>query len=518
MELHGRRKIHTSVEKITADNVIKVVNSALEEHALNVVEEDYLYWYRRGVQPVLGKTKTVREEINNILVENVASEIVTFKDGYFLTQPTFYTSRRDDENLTEQVSTLNDYLYLSGKQQADNDIVDWFHTVGLGVLYANSVPNDNKVIARALDPRQAFDIYSYDIGEDPVAGVNVVIRRDDKNRPRYYFDVFTEENIFHLAGAQASDDPQYKTVGETLKAKELLSVERNVLGEIPIIEYQYDRNRMGAFEVVISLIDAISFCQSNRADSVEQFVNSLLVFYNCQLGTDDDTGKPITPKMIREQGAIFLKSIGQDRADLKEISSVLDQSQTQVFVDDLLHQVCNIAGMPFTGDASTSDSSNVGATFLRNGWQTADTYAHNTEDLYRASNKRFDKILLKILKRKDVGLTLKESDIDVKFTRSELDNLLVKTQGALNLKQIGLAPELVLAKSGLSSDPVGDVDKSKKYIEAAYAIGETGNRDNRNDTAIGTGRRDSEEPIRNNDSIGRQASPLPKRDDGDDGK
>ena len=72
--------------------------------------------------------------------------------------------------------------------------------------------------------------------------------------------------------------------------------------------------------------------QSRRSDSVESFVNSLLVFYNCQLGKDDN-GNDITPQMIRAAGAIFLKSIGQDKADLKEINSVLDQSQTQIFIE-----------------------------------------------------------------------------------------------------------------------------------------------------------------------------------------
>ena len=41
-----------------------------------MMEMDYLYWYRRGDQPVLSRTKTVRPEINNKVVENHASEIV----------------------------------------------------------------------------------------------------------------------------------------------------------------------------------------------------------------------------------------------------------------------------------------------------------------------------------------------------------------------------------------------------------------------------------------------------------
>lgn len=228
---------------------------------------------------------------------------------------------------------------------------------------------------------------------------------------------------------------------------------------------------MGAFEKVIDLLDAISYAQSNRLDSEEQFVNNLLVFYNCTLG-EDENGNPITAKTIREVGAIYLKSVGQDRADVKDITSVLDQSQTQVMIDDLMKQVCDIAGMPFSTNTGASTSDNVGAVYLRNGWGTADTMARTTEDVFRKANKLFDKVFLKIVKAHMSDITINPSDIDIQFSRNEDVNLLVKTQGALNLKQLGLSPELVLAKSGISSDPVGDVAKSKEYIERAYATPE----------------------------------------------
>ena len=176
--------------------------------------------------------------------------------------------------------------------------------------------------------------------------------------------------------------------------------------------------------------------------------------------------------MIRQSGAIFLKSIGQEKADLKEISSVLDQTQTQVFIDDLLSQIYTIAGVPFIGHSGGGTSGNVGSAYLIDGWQTADTFARNTEDLFKKSNRRFDKIFLKILETKNLVKGVKVSDIDIKFTRNEMDNLLVKTQGALNLKQLGLAPEIVLARSGVSIDPEGDIALSKDYIDKAFGTTE----------------------------------------------
>ena len=463
MLLNGRQQIFSTTEKIDESNIILEISNVLEAHFRNLTDEEYLYWYRRGIQPVLQKKKLVREEINNKVLQNLATEIVTFKDGYFLSQPTFYVARKNNKSLTSKVNKLNDYLYLSGKADADNDLVDWFHTVGLGVLYVESSSDeDAPVKTYALDPRQAFVVYSRRPGNEPLYGVNMVVAET-----MTYFDVFTKDTIYHLEGGSAQS-PLDKTDRPSWAVPSMITgTEPNLLGEIPIIEYVYDRNRMGSFESVISLLDEVNMEQSRRSDSVESFVNSLLVFYNCQLGQDEN-GNDITPQMIRAAGAIFLKSIGQDKADLKEINSVLDQTQTQVYIDDLLTQIYTIAGVPFIGKGGGGTSGNVGSAYLIDGWQTADTFARNTEDLFKKSNRRFDKIFLKILETKNLVKGIKVSDIDIKFTRNEMDNLLVKTQGALNLKQLGLAPEIVLARSGVSIDPEGDIALSRKYIDVAF--------------------------------------------------
>lgn len=463
MNLFGRTKIYTSHE-ITVDNVLMEVNRALIEHSKNTSDEDYLYWYIRGRQPVLGRAKTIRPEINNKIVENLASEIVSFKNGYFLTKPTFYISRREDEMYAEDIRKLNDYLYVSGKHEADSEVVDWFHTVGVGVMYIEQNDDSEQPFnIYALDPRNSFVVYSRKAGEAPVMGIHIV-KQGVGHEAEYIFDVFTKDTIFTLSGGIATEDRKKKVNRTT--AKKILAVEPNILGEIPIIEYQFNNQRMGAFESVISLLDAINNAESDRANGIEQFIQSLMVFYNCQLGQDDE-GNPITPSQIREYGAIFLKSIGQDKADLKILNEQLDQTQSQVFVDNMKNIVYDISGVPFNSHNTTSTSDNVGAVYLRSGWGMADTQARNTEDLFKKSNKLLDKLILKILSIKNL-LSLSPSDITIQFTRNEMDNPLVKTQTALNLKSLGLSPELVLEKSGISNDPISDIAKSKEYIEKAF--------------------------------------------------
>ena len=459
----GRNKIFVPVDDITEENLLDVLYPALCYHNENVFMENYLYNYRRGEQPILQREKEIRSEIKNICVQNVASEIVAFKNGYFLTQPTYYISRRDGK--TEKVNKLNEYLYVSGKHDADNALVDWFHTVGVAALYVESVEGNVPCKAYALDPRCAFVAYSRKPGNRPVMGINVVATTAEDGTTMSLIDVFTRTQIFHLTGGELSayTADNMKLTPPVIPTTTVVSAEPNVLGEIPIVEYAYDKQRMAAFETVIPLLDAINNVQSNRLDGVEQFIQSLMVLTNCSL--PDGT----TSNDVRDKGIIELKSDSINPAKIDILTEQLDQSQTQILVDDLLHQVCEIAGMPFTSSTSHGTSDNVGAVYLRNGWQTADTFARNTEDLFKQSNRQFDTIFLTILKAKGLIEDIDVYDIDTQFTRNEMDNLQSKVQAALGLKQLGLSPEIVLSRSGISNDPSGDVAKSKKYIDIAYA-------------------------------------------------
>ena len=94
-DLYGRLDIYATSEDITPENVVAEVNSALVYHLQNLLQEDFLYWYRRNVQPILHRHKDVRPEIMNIVQMSIADQVVAFKNGYFLTQPAFYTARND---------------------------------------------------------------------------------------------------------------------------------------------------------------------------------------------------------------------------------------------------------------------------------------------------------------------------------------------------------------------------------------------------------------------------------------
>lgn len=424
-------------------------------HLQNVLEEDYLYWYRRGLQPILSRTKERNTVVLNMVVENHFEEIVAFKNGYFLQQPCSYISRRDGAK--RKVDKLNEYLYRSGKQDADNALADWFHMVGKAALYIeSSADEDVPVRCYPLDPRSAFVVYSLRPGNKPLYGVNMVISDSEVN-----IDVYTKDQVFRLYGASKSPNATNYPNREAI-ATGVRTVETNPLGAIPIIEYRYNSVNMAAPEPAISVLDQINNIQSNRCDGVEQFIQSIAVAVNCQF--DDD----VTADSIRKAGMIALRSVGENKADFRILSEELDQQQTQTLVDNLYDQALRICSMPTSASngRGTYDSTGVAAIF-NNGWEQAASSARNTEDLFKQSNRLFDEIFINILRVKGL-LDIKLTDFELNFVRNETAGTQSKAQAMQTMLAAGMAPELAFAKSGISNDPVSDVKQSEKYLKMIW--------------------------------------------------
>ena len=457
-DLFGRLDIYASSDDITAENVVSELNTALPYHVQNLLQEDFLYWYRRNVQPILNRHKEVRPEITNRVQVSHADEICTFKNGYFLQKPAFYTARR--KGAQGKVNKLNEYLYRSYKQDADNRCVNWFHTVGKGVILVEPDRNgdtETPVHAYALDPRSAFVVYSLKPGNEPVMGVNMVVVDGTAK-----FDVFTKNSVYHLTGGATGQLMTTQVNSDFLAtAVSVESVEPNTLGLIPIIEYRYNSNNMGAFESVIPLLDELNNIVSNACDGIEQAIQSLAVATNCEFpeGT--------TANDIRKAGMIVLKSIGENKADFKILSQPLDQTQTKVLVDYLKSEIYRICSMPIVGDHGRTYDTTGSAQLVASGWYQADTAARNTEDLFKDSNRQFDRIFIEILKRRGL-LDIDINDFELHIDHGETVNIQAKAQSFNTLIASGMHPELAAAKSGVSNDPVSDIKMSEKWLKLMW--------------------------------------------------
>ena len=401
----GRKEIQTSEVAITAENVCAILSQAYLKHLVNKDQIERLYKYYKGDQPVLHRVKLIRPEICNHIVENRANAIVTFRVGYTVGKPIQYISSVSDESVSAAIAKLNDMMRFAGKASKDKQLVEWQMICGTG--YRMVLPKEEKkpkvpFDVWTADPRQTFVIYRNDIGHTPLAGVYYTV--SDNQDVTFY--VYAKDKIFTVEGWQTA---------------RIVSTTDNTLKRIPIIEYPLNMARIGAFEVVLPLLDALNDLDSNNLDSVEQTVQSLLVAINCKF--PDGT----TANDIQAAGMVELKNVGENKADLKIIGESLNQQQTETLKQSILDAINEIAGIPSQSNGRTGDSSNTGAVILRNGWQGAETRAQDYEQMFGEPEQRFLEIVCDICDKLS-DLALDPFNIEAKFTRRNYEDLLTKSQ------------------------------------------------------------------------------------------
>lgn len=428
--LFGRRVIYTEATDINEGNIINVLRKALLTHQQNQAEIDYLYRYYKGEQPILSRVKEVRPEINNMVVENRANEIVSFKTGYLVGEPVQYVSRGGEESVASEVLTLNDYMLSEDKPFKDNELVDWMHICGtsyrmvLPDALADVEEDEAPFEIFTLDPRFTFVVYSVGLGNRPMMGVRYVKKEDGT----LVFSCWTENQYF-----------------EVLNTWNVVHVEDQIFG-IPIVEYPANKARLGSFEIVIPLLDAINMTESNRIDGVEQFIQALILFHN----VDIDEKKF---QALKELGGIKFKDIDVAmKAEISYLNSELNQAQTQTLMDSMYETVLTICGMPNrNGGSSTSDTGS--AVIMRDGWSDAEARAKGTEPVFKRSEKEFLKRVLRICR--DMGhLNLKLSALEIRFTRRNYENIAQKSTVLTQMLSCEkIAPELAFTHCGLFSDP-----------------------------------------------------------------
>lgn len=441
---YGRRVIYSDATEITIENVVEEVRKATLVHDGNRNDVQTLYDIYCGKTAILGKEKETRPEINHKICENRAYEIVSFHKGYTFGEAIQYVRRENattdenDDGIAQDINALNGYMADADKSACDNEIAEWLYVGGTG--YRLTLPNvawdsdgdEPPFKIYALDPRQTFIVYSNSVDKRPLMGVCVVVR-DHNER---VFSVYTERSYF-----------EFTEFGTTVVEKP------HTLGMIPIIEYPADTPRLGVFEIVKPLLDALNELQSNRLDDIVQYVNSFLAILGGQL--DDETYKK-----LNEWKTLCLP----EGVDAKFISPIMSQNDVQTLKDDLYQSILTICGVPNrNGGSSTSDTGS--AVIMRDGWQAAEARAKATELVFKRSEKGFLKLVLHIL-RNTVGTQLKLTDIETHFTRRNYENIATKSQVLIAmLNNPKIHPELAFAHCGMFPDPESAYLQSMAYYE-----------------------------------------------------
>lgn len=462
--LFGRRDIYVPVTEFTDSNILTAVKEAMSQHDFNRGQISYLYDYVRGKQSILDRVKEIRPEIKNTIVENHALEIKNFKNGFQFGEPVQYISRGDEDindtdNRAEDkgIVGLNQLMFNDDKPAKDVELGDWIFTCGVGYRICVQADDPKEVFETyILDPRTTFVVKSSDYRKCPVLGVT-------------FCDNYDENKKLKCRKINVYSYDHYWFIEERSGGYEIKESRSRAYKGIPIFEYRNNSAKMGAFEPVIGLCDELNNINSNRMDGIEQFIQALIWFNNCEINSEEY-------EQLKQHGAIQTVSGEGKQASIKILSEQLDQSQTQITKEDIYQTMLVIAGVP---DRQASAGGNTGqALIIGQGWQMAESHAKAFELQFNNPEKSFLKYVLEICKNsasapkeiKDLDI----SNIEVKFTRNRTDNILTKTQALSTMLSSGIHPKTAIATCGLFSDPqqvwADSAEYLKKYLPEENGI------------------------------------------------
>lgn len=442
---YGRQVIFSNAESIDDSNVVLEVGKAYSIHLKNRAEIDYLERYYKGDQPILYRVKETRPEINNKVVENHALEIAEHKAAENFGEPVQYVLKGTDETVKElksvELNDLNDYNEMEAKDEIDIQMARDRSICGTSYKFHYNRKNPTEDEApygiEREDPKDTFVVYSTDVGHKALFSCQ--IRKDIDNQQ--YFFIYTEKMWYKVQNGKIAE------------------FGRNGIKRIPVVEYPNNFYRLSDIEIVITVLDAINKMQSDRMNGIEQFIQSFIKFINCEI--DDEEFRK-----MRQSGALKIKTNGSNvKADAEIMSDELDQQQTQIAKDDLYENMLIVEGMPDRQENSGGDTGQ--AVVMRNGFYFSEKRAEISEPIYKKAERESIKIVLNILRIKGMtSLTLK--DIEIKITRSKMDNMSVKAQVFQMLVQSGIDPKVAIKVCNLFSDPEEVYLQSKPYLDIKY--------------------------------------------------
>lgn len=484
MELFGRKQIFCDKTNIDKTNILEVLSDAYFIHEQNRAEMLYLFEYVKGRQPILDREKQIRPEINEKIVDNMASEILEFKLGYEFGSPISYVQRArkdiksrnalfsffkklftSDESKKEdlRVSAINEMMVEECKAAKDLMLAKDVKTCGVG--YRLILPKKIKTGVSVFDllvlnPMNTFVVYSNDAYREPILGVSYFPHRDGS----VTFGCYTKTSYFKIE------------MGITKSFEDWFEEKPNTVGMVPIIEYINDYDRMGCFERVIPLMDALNTIDSDRVNDIAQHVQNILWGDNVALDTEQY-------KKLRDDGMILTKSEQGRTATLKYLESVLNQSENQTLVDYVKQQILDITNTPSRSELSGGSTGS--ATNMSTGWMAAETDAKEKEQIWSASERRETAVILKIIKdSNEVDADIAElnlSDIEIKFSRSRTYDLATKCNSLSALIGIGIDPLRAIEVVGLFTDPQQvALDSAERIDRILFKDNQTGTEDTSN--------------------------------------
>lgn len=397
----------------------------------------------------------------NRIKENHAYEIVQFKEGFLLGDKKQFANKEnvDNDDMTYLDKFLSDVNYYTKDLELRHNIyatgigtsfimprAEIFNDTGEGANRVTTYKTESEgynvkvhspFMYETVNSEDNAVVYSSCIGESGLKDLfcfNIAQVFDiNTKREEEVVTVYTREAIY-----------EWRRVNGLYKLTKIS--DNYVFGELPMTEHSLNNTRISPIEVVFDLLNTVNLLLSVEANSVEDKVNQLLVFVNCDIeqeGVDK----------LYQNGIVCLPPANNGMtADVKPITNDLKYTETNVLMERVLTRTFDIVGVPLASAAVSSGNNE--AAYLGGGWTNASTIINRDILYFEQADREELRKWIKICKLNPDNPVneINANEVDIKYNVNQSNNLLAKTQSMQNLFDMNMPVEDILKGVHLYGD------------------------------------------------------------------
>lgn len=411
------KRLFTCNKSTFESNMQETVAKFIKKHADIVAEYQTLQNYYLGKHAIL-EVKKDDGKPNAKIVVNKAKYIVDTFNGYAFSKPIKQT--HEDEVIAEFITQFNER-----NDQDDNNAELAKLTSIFGHAFELLYTNEYSEVCTTYEaPIGCFIVYDDTVQQNPLFAVRIL--KDDEDKT--IGTIYTTDEIIQFTGDDVS-------LGEP---------ENHFFGDVPVIEYLENAERMGAYETVISMIDAYNETISEKSNDVAYFAENFLKI----LG-----GQPLEQKDLVNMRQSRVINIAQTSPDAPKIEvDFLNRPSSDGTQENLLNRLeREIFAVSMVSNISDESFGNASGVALKFKLQSMENLALMKERKFQSAMLQKWRMVFSVPNVVSASDTDKYKGIKYIFTRNIPNNLADEATTAKNLVGI-VSNETVLSTLSVVKD------------------------------------------------------------------
>lgn len=415
----------------------KLLEKLLEIHESNVERWQILDGYYKGQAKIQERTREAHKP-NNKIVLAYPRYIVDILLGMFLGKPVSYTTDVDNE---DYLYMLQEVFDVNDEQDENTEVGKLASIGGLGyeVVYLDEEGN---VKFNEVPATNMIYVYDDNINSEPLFALYV--------REQHTVDTLGEEGqkVVTVFGRDKVQEWAEGTGGFTLVDETI-----NLFGQVNVIEFINNNERMGDFERVLPLIDQLNLSMSDTANDFQEFTDALLVIYGA-MATDSES-----IKQMQDDKVLLLDGQGQNAEWLiKNINDVAIKNER----DNLDEKIHKLSLVPNLSDANFG-SATSGESLKYKIYGTDQVISQKQRKFQTALYKRIELIttMINIRNRTDYAA----NDITIKFNDNKPYDELANIRAVSELLKAGASKQEAFSRLKDLDDVQEEIKRQEEELD-----------------------------------------------------